>query len=481
MFDGKNAGGWALALVALGLFLGLMMRDLVRNSGSKENSQTIAAMMPTPDEHVRNVDDLTSFFERVTTQCAPFIVMLQALPPHAPLSDRHGSGVLMSPDGHIITDTQFVRNARQVKITLSNKKSFVGEVLGSDPPTGIAVIKISASGLKGIRQGNSENLRPGQWVVALGNVTADRHAATTGIVSVKGRSNTWLAEAEDFLQTDAVINAHNAGGALVDLQGRLVGINAKSSSTTEHVAGMSTAVPVNMAREVMRRIIAEGKFVRGALGVHMQELDATLTQGLRLQENSGVLVTEVSAEGAASRAGIQRGDVIIKIGEKKVATPIALRELVASTKPGMALPISIMREGAELALNITVEEQHGFIAESGVKPAQSAHHPSHKFGLVVNALTSGFLQERRLPLNTHGIVVSEVLPNSAAELAGIRAGDILQEWDRKSVASVKDYRARVAAAQEGETVMIFIRRGQEGRYCALEISAANVSSHNVLP
>lgn len=480
MFESKNAGGWALALVALGLFIGLVMRDLIRKEKPEEGSQTIATMVPPRD---RNVDDLTELFERVATQCEPFVVTLQPLSTNDssfPPLHTQGSGVLMSPDGYILTTAGLVREARQVTATLNNKKTFIGEVLGYDALTGVAVIKISASGLKGIRQGNSEDVRLGQWVVTVGNVAVERHTVTAGIISVKGRANTWLAEPEDLLQTDAVINSHNIGGALVDLQGRLVGINTQVN-LPEPVAGISYAIPINMAREVMRHIIAEGKFARGALEIQTQDLSATLARGLRLQDTNGVLVTETKVEGAAARAGLQRGDVIIKFREQQTANMLALRELVASTKPGTTVPISILRAGAEMTLQVTVAESQSAMAAPELEPAASPIRSSHKYGLTVNALTPAFLHKRLLPSNTRGVVVADVLAGSEADLAGMRIGDIVQEWEGKSVVSVKDFRAKMSAAQPGQAVVIFVRREQQNLYCVMEIPALNDAAKNAMP
>lgn len=482
MFASKNSGGWALALVALGLFIGLVMRDVVRKDNPPESTPMIAMMVPPQEEHAPNVDDLTALFERVATQCAPFVVTLQIPSTHrlssvTPLNSF--SGVLMSPDGFILTNAQLVQEVTQLAVTLSNKKIFVGEVLGSDVLTGVAVVKIAAKGLKGVRQGNSDNLRPGQWVVSLGNAAVDRHAVSAGIISVKGRANAWLAEEEDFLQTDAVINSNTVGGALVDLQSRLVGINLLRGSSPNH-NGMSRAIPINMAREVMRRIVAEGKFVRGALEAQMQELDANLAQGLRLPETSGVLISEVVPEGAAARAGLQRGDVIMKWGEKKVVNMLMLRELVALTKPGATIPITVIREGMEQKLEVTLAEARNAQIHATTATAAPIATPANKFGLVLHALTSAKLRELQLPLNTNGVVVVEVMRGSAGELAGIQAGDIIQEWDRKSVMSIKDLRARMAAAQSEQTVLLFLRRGQQSIYCALEVAAAHAATENAL-
>ncbi len=480
MFESKNAGGWALALVALGLFIGLVLRDLIRKDKPEEGSPTIATMVPPRD---RNVDDLTELFERVATQCEPFVVTLQPLPTNAsffPPPHMQSSGVLMSPEGYILTTAELVREARQVTVTLNNKKNFVGEVLGYDARTGVAVVKISTSGLKGIRQGNSEDLRLGQWVVTVGNVAAERHTVTAGIISVKGRGNTWLAEPEDLLQTDAVINSNNIGGALVDLQGRLVGINTQAN-LPEPVAGISHAIPINMAREVMRHIIAEGKFARGTLEIQTQELNAILAKGLRLQDTNGVLVTETKVEGAAARAGLQRGDVIIQFGERPTTNMLALRELVAATKPGATVPISILRAGAEMTLQVTVAESQSAMAAPELEPIVTPARSPYKFGLAVSALTPALLQKRQLPSKTYGVVVAEILAGSEADLAGMRMGDIIQEWEGKSVVSVKDFRAKVSATQPGQAVLIFVRREQQNFYCVMEIPALNDAANNVMP
>jgi serine protease Do len=465
MFSSKNTGGWALALVALGLFIGLVLRDLIRKDKPPEEGAIIATMLPQQEESPRGADDVTERFERVTTQCLPFIVTLQ----HSALADspQSFSGVLMSAEGHILTSAGLVRDARRLAVILSNKKSLEGEVLGLDPLTDIAVVKITAKGLKGIRQGNSEDLRPGQWVMALGNATGDRHAATAGVINLKGRGNVWLADEEDFLQTDAVINANNAGGALVDLQGRLVGINLLREASSDPQCGMNRGVPINMAREVMRHVIAEGKFTRGALAVQMQDLDAPLAAAFGLQERSGVLISEVGAERAATNADLQRGDVILKWGEKKVSNRNMLRELVAATKPGTVMPVTLLRSGAELMRAITVTETHTGNNDDELAPPTHASLSANRFGIVIEPLTPLMLRELKSQVNALGVLVAHVTPGSAAELGGLREGDIIQEWEGKSVTSVKECRARMAAS--AQRALLYVRRGKQGLYCALEL------------
>lgn len=462
MFENKNAGGWALALVALGLFIGLVLRDLIRKDNPPEEPTVIAAMMP-QEEAPRRTDDLAERFERVTTQCLPFLVSLQHLAAGHGLQPAQFSGVLMSPEGYILTSARHVGEAKHVNVVLSNKKALTGEILGVDGKIDLAVIKVTAKGLKGIRQGNSDDLRPGQLVLALGHAAMDRPAATSGIVSLKGRGNAWLADEEDFVQTDAVINAHNLGGALVDLQGRLVGINRVSLQEERREANY--VIPVNLAREVMRRIIAEGKFERGALAAELQELDANLARGLRLQDNGGALVSAVYADAASTMADIQRGDVMMKWGEKKVTSALHLREFVAATKPGTTMPVTIMRSGAELQRAITV------LAVHEATPSRLSEHaaPTNPFGLEVESLTPAFLREAKLAMNTHGVVITRTQRGSVAELAGMRAGDLIQEWEGKTVTSVRDFRTRLALASTEPVVLVYVLRGGRNFYCALAV------------
>lgn len=465
MFENKNTGGWALALVALGLFLGLVLRDLIRKDNPPEEDPVIAAMMPQQEEAPRRADDLAERFERVTSQCLPFIVTLQHTTASHVTPQMHFSGVLMSPEGYILTNARLVGAAQHVTAILSNKKTFAAEVLGLDAMTDLAVLKVTAKGLKGIRQGNSDDLRPGQWVIALGNAAIDRHAATAGIVSVKGRGNVWLADAEDFLQTDATIRVYNLGGALIDLQGRLVGINREAH---EQESGGNYVVPVNLAREVMRRIIAEGNFERGVLPIELQELDQNLARGLRLPEVGGALVSAVHAEAAQAMAEVQRGDVITTWGDKKVTSALHLRELAAATKPGTTTPITIFRAGEELQCTVTVLGAATAPTVFDERVAQANH-----FGLDVEPLTPAHAREFKLAATAQGVVVSHVQRGGAADLAGIRTGDIIQEWERKAVTGVREFRARLALAPSDAVVLVYVLRQTRGFYCALATSAAN--------
>lgn len=271
-------------------------------------------------------------------------------------SSALGSGVIVTGDGYILTNNHVVKGADEIKVTLFDKREFKGKVVGTDPRTDLAVIKIKAKDLPTLRLGESGKLKTGDVVLAIGNPFGLNQTITMGIVSAVGRSNIGLADLEDFIQTDAAINPGNSGGALVNSSGELVGINTAIFSTSGGYMGIGFAIPTDMARSVMDSIIKSGKVVRGWLGVSIQDLTPDLAASLDIKETSGALISGVEKDSPADKAGLKRGDLITGVNGKKVADSTSLRNMISAAAPGTKVSVAIIRDGKKQAKTVTLGE-----------------------------------------------------------------------------------------------------------------------------
>jgi serine protease Do len=256
-----------------------------------------------------------------------------------------GSGVIVSRDGLILTNNHVVEKASKLSVVISDKKSYPAKVVGTDPQTDVAVIRIDAKDLPVAELGDSDTVKVGEWVLAVGNPFQLMHSVTAGIISAKGRSSVGLADYEDFIQTDASINPGNSGGALADLDGRIVGINTAITSPSGGSIGIGFAIPINMARRVMDELIEKGQVVRGYVGVTLQPIDENMAQALNLKGTDGALVGDVVPDGPADKAGIKRGDVVVAVNGAAVRDSTQVRNLVAAGQPGKAMTLSLLRDG----------------------------------------------------------------------------------------------------------------------------------------
>lgn len=268
-----------------------------------------------------------------------------------------GSGVISTEDGYILTNNHVVARAEKLSVVTGDKKTYQAKVIGTDPPTDIAVIKIKAKNLPAASFGNSDEVNVGQWVIAVGNPFHLMRTVTAGIISAKGRSSVGLADYEDFIQTDASINPGNSGGALADLHGNVIGINTAITSPSGGNIGIGFAIPINMAVNVMDELISKGKVIRGYIGLFLQDIDENLAKALNMKRAEGVLVADVVRDGPAVRAGIKRGDVIIEFHRKKVEGGTQLRNIVAMTKPKTPVKIILLRNGQKMEAKVTLGER----------------------------------------------------------------------------------------------------------------------------
>jgi serine protease Do len=382
-----------------------------------------------------------------------------------------GSGVIVSPDGYILTNAHVVEKADEIMVTLYDQQNLKGKIIGSDPKTDIAVIKISAQKLPTIKWGNSDKNQVGEFVLAFGNPYSLSNTVTMGIVSAVGRANVGIADYEDFIQTDAAINPGNSGGPLVNIKGELIGINTAIFSRTGGYQGIGFAVPSNMAQSVMNQLINKGKVTRGWLGITIQNFTPELAKEFGLAKSTGALVTEILKGSPAEKAGVKRGDIITEVDDKVIKNVESLRNIIAQSKVGSSIQLKVIRDGKPLLLTAFITELPQDMAQT--VPAQ----PEEKYpaeenalaGFSVMNLTQEIAKQLDIPKDEKGVVIVRVEPYSAAEDAGLKKGDLIQEINKKSIKNIQDFNNIVSKVKKGDTLLLFINRGGNRFYITLKV------------
>jgi serine protease Do len=377
-----------------------------------------------------------------------------------PKSTGVGSGVIVTKDGYILTNNHVVENADEVKVQLTpSGDEFTAKVVGTDPKTDIAVLKIDArdQSFPALTAANSEKLEVGDVVLAVGNPFGIGQTVTMGIVSATGRATLGL-EYEDFIQTDAAINVGNSGGALVDAQGRLVGINTAILSRTGGNNGIGFAVPVNLARYVMENIIENGRVIRGYMGVNIQDISPGLAEKFELKEREGALVAEVTPDSPAEDAGLKNGDVILEFDGKEVRDSRNLKLQVAQTGPNKEVPVKVSRDGKIKELTVKLKEfpQDKELARKSPGESQSGDVTD---GITVDDLTAAARQQFNIPSHVKGALVVDVEPGSPGAEAGLRPGDVIQEVNRKPVKNSEEAVALSENLKDDALLRVWSRGG----------------------
>jgi serine protease Do len=379
-----------------------------------------------------------------------------------------GSGVIITPDGYILTNNHVVQGADKLTVVLIDKRKLPAKIIGTDSQTDVAVVKIDASDLPAAPLGNSDEVKIGQWVIAIGNPFQLMHTVTAGIISAKGRSEIRLADYEDFIQTDASINPGNSGGALCDLDGEVIGINTAISSPTGTNIGIGFAIPSNMAKQVMDELLKNGKVSRGYLGLLPQDINDDLAKALKLKSTEGALVGDVTPGGPAEKAGIKRGDIITSLDGQKVEDSTELRNQVAQTKPGTSVKIDLLRAGKEVHVTAKLQERPEKARGSAKPETAPEQQSSEQLGLSVQTLTPEIAQQLGYDGET-GVIITDVASGSPAEDAGLQQGDLIKEVGRTPVATFKDFEAALNKYRSGDSVAMLIRRGQNTFYAAIQL------------
>jgi len=371
-----------------------------------------------------------------------------------------GSGVIIDKKGYIVTNNHVVGGADEVEVRMSDKRRFIGKVIGKDPDTDLAVVKIeSKEKLPVVKWADSSNARVGQWVIAVGNPFGLDRTVTVGVISGMGRENVQLSRYENFIQTDASINPGNSGGPLFNIRGEVVGIN---TAIINFAQGIGFSIPSNMARNITDQLINKGKVVRGWLGVGIQAVTVDLAGKFGVKENEGVLVNEVFEGDPASNAGLKPGDIIIKVDGKTVDTPQTLSRLIAGLGPGHSVNLIVVRDAKEKKLSVELAERK----EEPVL-ASLPRKPENMLGLTLQDLTGDLAEQFKLK-EEKGALITKVEVGSIAETQGLKEGDLIREVNRKPISGSAEFKDAVSKLEAGESVLLRLIRENRAFYVVLK-------------
>jgi serine protease Do len=476
--------GFAVGLGVLVLLLGgaLGFVDKNKSTSNAASSNNAPAVIL--------VDQLSDAFERVAKQVEPGVVNIsteQVIHSNGiqdPFGDMFGennpfrffgqprdmkqkslgSGFVVDPRGYILTNDHVIKNATKIKVKLQDGREFDGTVVGTDPQTDLAVIKVKASDLPTLRLAISDQVRVGQWVLAFGSPFGLEQTMTAGIISAKGREVG--GNYDNFLQTDAAINPGNSGGPLVNLAGEVVGINNMILSDSGGFQGVGLAIPASTANRVYSQLINNGKVTRGWLGVTIQELTPGLAKSFDLPNKNGVLVAQVEPGSPAAKADIRAGDIILNFNGEETKTLRDLTTAVADSKVGAPAKIKLMRDGKPMALDVSVGEKPSERAEN-VTPGDKAEHA--KLGLEVKNVDSETARQLKLS-SPGGALVTDVQSGSPADEGGVQPGDVIRGINHKTVNTVSDLQSATKDLKNGSTVLLNVIRNGQALFLAFELS-----------
>jgi len=364
-----------------------------------------------------------------------------------------GSGVIVRHDGYIITNYHVVKGAGKLTVKLRDGRQFEATVVGSDPPTDLAVVRVAAADLPVADMGNSDEIAVGHIVLAIGNPYGLERTVTQGIISATGRANVGIADYEDFIQTDAAINPGNSGGPLIDIEGKIIGINTAILTRTGGFQGIGLAIPVNMARKVMNELIERGHVTRGYLGVTIQNVTPELAAALKLKSAKGVVVTDVVKNTPAHEAGLKEGDVITGYEGRAVSDVRHLRSIVATTAVGKEVLITIVRDGEAKALTARIGEQKG---KEIIPPSRSEGTAIPRIGIETQDLTESVRRQFDV-VAKKGVLIAGVVPDGPADKAGVRPGTVILEINHQAVGNVREFRRALGKIPMDKNVLLLVR------------------------
>ncbi len=439
-------------------------------SGTTSNAGGPVVQQPTG---LRLLEEIQSVITDLAEHAKPSVVSIFPLPApgrsrefsseRAPNSPGSGSGVIIDQEGHIATNNHVVGDATEVEVRLSDKTKLIAQVIGKDPDTDLALLKVTTDHpFVGAKFGDSSTVKVGQWVLAVGNPFGLDRTVTLGVVSGIGRDNINLSRYENFIQTDASINPGNSGGPLFNLRGEVIGIN---TAIINFAQGIGFAIPSNMVTQVLQQLLATGKVVRGWLGVGIQPLTADLAKKFGVTEGEGVLINEVFEKDPAAVAGIKPGDILTKVDGNIVDTPNKLSRLVAGLPPGATTTVEVVRDGRRLVVDVALSERRESVVMASLPQGRSEVN----LGIDVQDLTAGLADKFKLR-ESRGVLITKVEPGSLAQAEGLREGDLIKEVNRAEVASVIDFTASVAKVRHGETILLRVLRESRAFYVVLKPS-----------
>jgi serine protease Do len=379
-----------------------------------------------------------------------------------------GSGVIVSPDGYIVTNSHVIEQSSEIKVALYDKRIFKARIVGIDTKTDIAIIKIDATDLPVIPWGDAEKLQVGEFVLAIGNPFLLSHTVTMGIVSAVGRADVGISAYEDFIQTDAAINPGNSGGPLVNTRGELVGINTAIFSKTGGYQGIGFATPSNMVKTVMEQLIKTGKVTRGWIGISIQELTPELSQQFGFGYSYGVLVSDITRGSPAQQAGIMSGDIILEYDGKKTVDVGVMRNLVAQSKIGSQAHVKLLRRDKEVTLAVTVAELPVEGSDQRAGGQQKSDTPENVLtGVRVTDLSPAIAKQLGVEADERGVAIMNIDSGAPADDAGLRRGDVISEINRQRIANVNDFNRIIARIRPGDSALLFVNRSGRKFYTTL--------------
>ena len=366
-----------------------------------------------------------------------------------------GSGVIISPDGYIVTNNHVVEGATDIRVTMSNRDAFSAKLIGTDPLTDLAVIKINGTNLPSVPWGDSAKLRPGQTVLAFGNPYGLQFTVTRGIISALNRPNLDASDRRkpgEFIQTDAAINPGNSGGALVDARGELIGINTSLISSNGSFSGMGFAIPAQIVEPTVETLIRDGKVGHGLIGIGISDVTPDNAKFFQMSNANGAVVTEVEPNSAGGKAGLRIGDVITKLNGQSVTDAGQLQMEVGQKRPGDTIQLEVMREGKTMNVSVTLEA----MGATNGGAAVAGEHEKGRWGLSLGDLSPDVRDQLQIPGNIHGAVVEDVQPGSPADNAGLQRGDVIVEVDRHSEQSAVDVAKALSDVQKGQDALVLV-------------------------
>jgi serine protease Do len=410
--------------------------------------------------------DLADRVKPAVVNIAPMSASAKSAEPsrreRGPNNPGSGSGVIVDKQGLIVTNNHVVGDAKEVEVRLSNKSKFTGQVVGRDPDTDLAIIKITPDqDLPTVPFGDSSKVRVGQWVMAVGNPFALDRTVTLGVVSGLERDAVRLSRYEAFIQTDASINPGNSGGPLFNIKGEVIGIN---TAIINFAQGIGFAIPSNMVQQVVDQLRSRGKVVRGWLGVGIQEVTTELAAKFGIKETDGVLVNDVFENEPAARAGLKPGDIISKVDKRRVETPTGLSRIVAGLAPGSKVEVEIIRNGDRRQLVVDLGERKEDAVVAAIP--SPAPMPEVKLGLNVQDLTPDLAEKFKIK-DQKGVLISKVEAGSTAHEQGLREGDLIKEVNRQTVTNADEFKTAVAQIKKGESVLLRVVRENRAFYSVL--------------
>ena len=388
-----------------------------------------------------------------------------------------GSGFIISPDGYIVTNNHVVKNATDIRVTLKDGRFLPAKLIGADPLTDVAVIKVNASNLASLPWGDSTTLRPGQTVLAFGNPYNFRFTVTRGIVSGLNRGNPYAENRRapgEFIQTDAAINPGNSGGPLIDARGEVVGINTFLISESGAFSGMGFAIPTQVARPTVDELIKNGKVEHSYIGVGITDVTPENARFFNLNEASGAVITQVESDSPGARAGLKTGDVITKINGQNVTDSGHLQVLISEKRPGTKVDLGVIRDGKEIIVPVTLEQ----VNETKMASNSAGEHGKARWGIGLDNLTPEVREQLQIPQDVHGAVVANVEPGSPADNAGLSQGAVIEEVNRHPVQNAQDVQRELRNIAKGQDVMLLIWNNGGSTFAILHAPEAGAENGN---